>query len=69
MKIIFIINDSLGQHIAYQATGVLNSPKRRAVEIELTKEQVDKIGIKKIGRDRGIEITETIESVSLKSEL
>jgi len=69
MKIIFIINDSLGQYIAYQATGVLNSPNRRTVEIELTKEQVDKIGIKKIGRDRGIEITETIESVSLKSEL
>lgn len=67
MKLIFIINDGLGQYIAYQATGVLNAPKRRSVEIELTKEQVDKINLKIIGTDKGIKISETIESVSLKS--
>ena len=51
----------------YTHTGVLNAPNRRAVEIELTPEQVEKIGIKKIGYDCGRDVMETVESVSLNS--
>lgn len=66
MKILFIINDGDGRFLEYEHTGVLNAPNRRAVEIELTSEQVEKIGIRKIGVNRGGNfVTETVESVSL----
>ncbi len=65
MKIIFILNDIDARYMEYQHTGILNAPNRRAVEIELTPEQVEKIGIRKIGVDHGRDITETIESISL----
>jgi hypothetical protein len=62
MKILFVINDGDVKYMDYIHTGVLNAPNRRAVEIELTPEQVEKIGIKKIcGKD----VMETVESVSL----
>ena len=65
MKILFVINDADSQRIEYEHTGVLNAPHRRAVEIELTPEQIEKIGIRKIGTDCGRDVTETIESISL----
>ena len=67
MKILFVINDGDGKYMDYTHTGVLNAPNRRAVEIELTPEQVEKIGIKKIGYDCGRDVMETIESVSLNA--
>lgn len=42
MKILFIINDGDARYMEYEHTGVLNAPNRRAVEIELTPEQVEK---------------------------
>lgn len=67
MKIIFVINDSPARYMEYQHTGTLNAPNRRAVEIELTPEQIKQIGIQKIGVDRGKDIMETIESVSVNA--
>ena len=68
MKIIFVINDSDVRYMEYQHTGVLNGPNRRAVEIELTPGQIEKIGIRKIGVDCGRDVIETIESISLSPE-
>lgn len=51
----------------YEHTGILNAPNRRAVEIELTPEQVEKIGIRKIGVNCGRDLMETVESVSLNA--
>ena len=44
-----------------------HAPNRRAVEIELTPEQVEKIGIRKIGVNCGKDIVETVESISLNA--
>lgn len=68
MKILFIINDGNSRFMEYQCTGILNAPNRRAVEIELTPEQVEKIGIQKIGIDCGRDVMETIESISLLNQ-
>ena len=51
----------------YEYTGVLNAPNRRAVEIELTPEQVEKICIRKIGVSSGKDVMETIENISLSA--
>ena len=45
MKILFIINDVYYQYIGYEHTGVLNAPRRRAIEIELTQEQVNQLAL------------------------
>ena len=60
MKILFIINNGNDCYEYYAHTGILNAPSRRAVEIELTPEQIEKIGINKFDN-----IHESIESVSL----
>ena len=66
MKIIFVINDADAKYVEYEHTGVLKSPNRRAVEIELTSDQVQKIGLKSTGYyNNGKDVIETIESVSL----
>lgn len=67
MKILFVINDGDARRMEYEYTGVLNAPNRRAVEIELTPEQVEKIGIRKIGVSCGKDVMETVESVSLSA--
>jgi hypothetical protein len=64
MKILFVINDNAACYMEYEHTGILNAPNRRAVEIELTPEQVEKIGIQSIGKNYGKDIMETIESIS-----
>ena len=53
MKAIIVINDSINKYEEYQATGVLNQPSRRCVEIELPcnfsiskGEQIESISIK-----------------------
>ena len=68
MKILFLINDSDGRYLEYEHTGVLNAPHKRAVKIELTSEQLEQIGIRKIGISCGKDLMETIESVSICSE-
>lgn len=65
MKILFVINDGDGKYMDYIHTGVLNAPNRRAVEIELIPDQVEKIGIRKIGVNCGKDVMETVESISL----
>jgi hypothetical protein len=67
MKILFVINDGDARYIEYEHTGVFNAPNRRAVEIELTPEQVEKIGIRKIGVNYGKDVMETVERVSLNA--
>ena len=67
MKILFVINDGDARYMEYEHTGILNAPNRRAVEIELTPEQVEKLGIRKIGVSCGKDIVETVESVSLNA--
>ncbi|HOR83042.1 MAG TPA: hypothetical protein PLF32_10370 [Bacteroidales bacterium] len=64
MKILFVINNGESVIAEYIYTGVLNAMSRRAVEIELTPEQIKKLGIRKIGKD----LFETIESISLSSD-
>lgn len=68
MKILFVINDGDSRIMEYEYTGVLNAPNRRAVEIELTPEQLGKIGIKQIGINCGKPVLETIESISLSKQ-
>jgi hypothetical protein len=67
MKILFVINDCDVRYMEYEHTGILNAPNRRAVEIELSSEQVAKIGIRKIGVSLGKDVMESIESVSLNA--
>ena len=68
MKILFVINNSLGTYLEYEHTGILNTPNRRAVEIDLTPEQIKKIGLRKIGVNCGEDLMETIESISLTNQ-
>lgn len=68
MKLLFVITDADGRYIEYQATGQLNNPHKRAVEIELTPEQIEKLKLKTIGINVGRDVKETIESVSLMAE-
>lgn len=65
MKLLFVIDDRNRCYMEYNYTGVMPNPKRRAVEIELTQEQVEKIGLRNLGIDCGRNIMETIEIVSL----
>ena len=67
MKILFVINDSPSAYLEYEHTGVMAAPHRRAVEIDLTEEQVQKLGIRKLGMNCGNPISEVIESVSISS--
>ena len=68
MKILFVMNDGIDRLIEYEHTGVMNAPYRRAVEVELTDDQIKKIGIRPLGIDRGKQTYETIESISLIPE-
>jgi len=52
MRIFFIINNS--------ETG-----RKRIAKVELTKEQIEKIGIRKIGTNTKGDLFETIEGISL----
>lgn len=65
MKILLVINDGDAKYLEYEHTGILNAPHRRSVEITLTPDQIEQIGIKKIGVNCGKDLFETIESISL----
>ena len=65
MKILFVINNSQSTMLQYEHTGTQSAPVRRAVEIELTDEQIQKIGIRQLGMDCGKPYFETIQTVSL----
>ena len=68
MKLVFVINNIQEAYYEYENTGSMPAVKKRFVEIELTDEQVRKIGIRNIGYSSRTPITETIESVSLLLE-
>lgn len=69
MKLLFVINNIQEAYYEYENTGSMPAVKKRSVEIELTDEQVRKIGIRNIDIVVGPPpITETIESVSLLLE-
>lgn len=68
MKLLFVINNIQEAYHEYENTGSMPAVKKRSVEIELTDEQVRKIGIRNIGYSSRTPITETIESVSLLLE-
>ena len=68
MKLLFVINNIQEAYYEYENTGSMPAVKKRSVEIELTDEQVRKIGIRNIGYSSRTPITETIESVSLLLE-
>ena len=57
MELIVIINNRMNEYEAYQHTGVMNSIKRRSIELELTPEQKKKLETKH---------GEEIESISIK---
>ena len=67
MKLLFVINNSDMQYMEYSETGNIPPLRRRAVEIELTKEQIEIIGLRKLSTNprNKTDIMETIESVSL----
>jgi hypothetical protein len=64
MKLLIILNNSEDVLLTYRHTGYMKPVKRRAVEIELTKEQIKEININQLGTDGGMAITETIETIS-----
>lgn len=66
MKLIFIITDTNSAYIEYEHTGVMPQIRKRAVNIELTDEQIKQIGIKQIGFSYGKPVLESIESVNLQ---
>ena len=68
MKLLVVISDANGRHLEYQMTGIFNPPHIRTVEIELTNEQLEQIGLRKIGVDRGRDIYENIREVALLNE-
>lgn len=49
MKLLFVINNIQEAYYEYENTGSMPAVKKRSVEIELTDEQVRKIGIRNIG--------------------
>ncbi len=53
--------------IEYEHTGVMNAPVA-AVEVDLTDDQQKKLAFALLGIDRGKQIYETIESISLIPE-
>lgn len=46
MKLLFVINNIQEAYYEYENTGSMPAVKKRSVEIELTDEQVRKIGIR-----------------------
>jgi len=61
MKLLFIFSNRDAQMIFLNtASGIT----RRAVEIELTKEQEEKLDIQKIGTNCGKDVFESLESIS-----
>jgi hypothetical protein len=69
MKILFVISDIEGAALPVKYLGWPLVVKRRAVEIELTPEQMEKLSIQKLGTSLGQDILETIESISQKLEI
>lgn len=65
MKLLFVINDSGARHLEYCATGIYNNPSMRCVTITLTPEQINEIGLRKIGTNSGRDVYETIQNVAL----
>lgn len=62
MKLLFILSDCDARMIFLQTTSGIT---RRAVEIELTQEQIEKLTLKKMGTNCGRDVHETIESISV----
>jgi len=65
MKLLFIITNQWVAYMDYEYTGTMPQLKKRAVEIELTDEQIKQIGLQKIGFDLGEPVMEAIESVNI----
>jgi len=61
MKLLFIFSNRDAQMIFLNTTSGIT---RRAVEIELTKEQEEKLDIQKIGANCGKDVFESLESIS-----
>lgn len=68
MKLLFIISDFETALMTHEHLGKPMMVARRAVEIELTADQVEKLSIQKIGVSCGKDVFETIESLSFKLE-
>ena len=62
MKFLIVLNDWLRCDVVCRNTGHMPALRRRAVEIQLTKDQIDKIGLRKVGLKN---LYEEIESISL----
>ena len=69
MKLLFIITDDWSIYNQYQTTGNLMQPKKRAIEITLTDMQLEKLNIQVVGKSGKLNVTESIESVSLLKEI
>jgi hypothetical protein len=65
MKLLFVLSDCDARMIFLQTTSGIT---RRAVEIELTPEQMEKLTLEKIGVNCGHDVHETVESVSILAE-
>ena len=65
MKLLFIITNQWVAYMDYEHTGTMPQLKKRAVDIELTAEQIKQIGLQKIGFDLGKPVMEAIESVNI----
>ena len=65
MEIIFVINDYERCELVYRHTGHYPAIKRRYVKFHLTDAQIRMLGLQKVGREGGIDLMESIESISL----
>ena len=65
IKLLFVISDSDYKCTLREYWGIEEAVRRRSVEIELTDEQIKKIGLKMLTKYNDREIYESIESVSL----
>ena len=68
MKITFILANNHAARMDVIHANFSSTPPKRSVTIDLTPEQIEKIGIKKIGTNYGKDVYEEIHDVFVESK-
>lgn len=66
MKLTFILANRIGESIAYQATGIMNTANKRSVTIKLTEKQIEQLNLKPMGKNHGKDYYEDIVEVFIE---
>ena len=69
MKVTFILANIHGAYLDSMYTGVQRVPEKRTTTIELTEEQIKKIGIKEVGRNCERTMYEDITDCFIEKEV